>query len=816
MPCSAQETTARPTSSFKLHRPLGFNRNGTRTFNHTILTVRRKPLFGSRRLKPSKQENTAPTSTESLQNVVPDYKKTPLEGKDDAAPTTTIFPPPPVLRPSPVESAANAPQAVPTEPTFNPDAFFTSRKNNPVVVVRRFPKGPGQVEQDAVTPSVGGPLNEAGGNAQPGLLPIGNFPRSLPRPGYGYQPARPVFGGSIPLDAIGAGGIPRFFTQRDIDFVAQAFRNAAGNESIPPLNIPAFSVPSANQTQQQEQTQGSIVGVENQKQIQPRLRVPENVLRQGYADSLNGGYPNQQRPPLDGSQQAVPLNAQQRPPLGPDGRPLAFQVPNGAYRVAYQPQAGPYPNNVQPQLYPNVVTNGGYPQGQGEDQVYGLDPRFFRPSYPIVQGGLQVPQRKQQPFNPALQHVPTSRPGQQTLGPPIDQGRANPGLVYQNYLPMQNINPVSGFSPSGTGNLQGGGYAPSGAVPRGFRFIPIPSNDRVVALPDEVFANSFTPNQLVEIRDGRAIPVQPVYAVYPGRNMIGYPPPGSGKEAAERPPAGGVVRRPLYQGEYAGGLDVSPQAPQKRTGFIEGREVDVPYSAAAHDVMYTYRPDMLPRCTNGSKEAIYCLRDDEYPRAALHLSVDLEQNTMHRLLPETPEGGSSAATALFVDGFVPLNESPGARDSNGEQASGSGANGTVAESPPPSLSDDGSLFACACSRDARSAIACAYRARPLEGGGQHAQSAWSRSLPADGAHRRVCQASPLDGSVFGRREPGGSCSNLVQSSRCVQKYNLHRLVVWTRQEGIHMDTFRLPVACSCYLGKADRKTTQLRRGPGRT
>ncbi|XP_050052694.2 uncharacterized protein [Dermacentor andersoni] len=798
--CSAQETTTRPTTSFKLHRPLGFNRNGTRTFNHTIVTVRRKPLFSSRRLKP-KLENAAPTSTESLQNVVPDYKKSPLEGNGDAAPTTTIFPPPPVLRPSPIEGAANAPQVVPTEPTFNPDTFFTTRKKNPVVVVRRFPKGPqGQGERDAAPPNVGGPPHEAGGNVQPGLLPIANFPRPLPRPGYGYQPAQPVFGGSIPLDVLSARGIPKFFTQRDIDFVAQAFRNAAGNESIPPLNIPTFNIPSANQTQQPEQTQGGLVGAENQNQNQPRLRVPENVLRQGYADSLNGGYPNQPRPPLDGSQQAVPPNAQQRAPLGPGGRPLVFQMPNGAYRVAYQPQAGPYPNNVQPQLYPNVVPNGGYPQGHGEDQVYGVDPRLFRPSYPIVQGGLQVPQRKQQPFNPALQHVPTSRPGQQTLAAPIEQGRANPGLVYQNYLPVQNLSPVSGFSPTGTANLQAGGYAPSGAVPRGFRFIPIPSNDRVVALPDEVFANSFTPNQLVEIRDGRAIPVQPVYAVYPGRNMIGYPPPASPKEAAERPPAGGVVRRPLYQGEYAGGLDVPPQAPQKRTGFIGGREPEVPYSAAAHDVMYTYRPDVLPGCTNGSKEAIYCLQDDEYPRAALHLSVDLEQNTMHRLLPETPEGDGGAAAALFVDSVVPATESTRG-SSHGEQASGSGVNSTVVESPPP-LTDDGSLFACA----ARVTHARPLRARTVQG-------LWKVVVNMHSPHGRGAFQQMVRTEEC--MEPGGSCSNLVQSSRCVQKYNLHRLVVWTRQEGIHMDTFRLPVACSCYLGKADRKATQ-RRAPSRT
>ncbi|XP_077557013.1 uncharacterized protein LOC144170862 [Haemaphysalis longicornis] len=788
-------TTTRPSSSFKLHRPLGFNRNGTRTFNHTILTVRRKPLFGSRRLK-TKQDSAAATSTESFQNVVPDYKKSPLEAKDDAAPTTTIFPPPPVLRPAPVESAANAPQPAPTEPTFNPDTFFTNRKKSPVVVVRRFPKGqPGVNERDSGATAVGvdNPPTEVDG--QPGLLPISNFPRPLPRPGYGYQPPQPAFGGSIPLDVLGAGGIPRFFTQRDIDFVAQAFRNAAANGSIPSLNIPTFNVPSQNQTQQQpEQSQGGVVSAENQNLNQPRLRVPENVLRQGYADNV-GGYSNQPRPPLDGPQQAIRLAGQQGPPLGVDGRPLVFQVPNGAYRVAYQPQAGPYPNNVQPQLYPNVVPNGAYPQRQGDDQAFNLDPRLLRPNYPILQGGLQVPQRKPQQLqalNQAPQQLPTSRPGQPALTGPIQQGRAHPGLIYQNFLPVPNLNPVFGFSPNNAANLQAGGYSPNGAVPRGFRFVPIPSNDRLVASPDEVFANSFTPNQLVEIRDGRAVPVQPVYAVYPGRNMMGYPAP-SPKEAADRQAAGGVVRRPLYQSEYAGGLDTAPpQAPQKRAGYVAGREAETAYSPAAHDVMYTYRPDVLPGCANGSKEAVYCLQDDEYPRAALHLSVDLEQNTMQRLLPETPDGDGRAAASLFVDGTS--REASGTDSS--EQASGSVVNGTVAALP----SDDGSLFACS----SRVTHARPLRARTVDGFWKVVVN--MHSPHGRGAFQQMVRTEECT-------EPGGSCSNLVQSSRCLQKYNLHRLVVWTRQEGIHMDTFRLPVACSCYLGKADKQ--QPRRDTGR-
>ncbi|KAK8776153.1 hypothetical protein V5799_030497, partial [Amblyomma americanum] len=183
--------------------------------------------------------------------------------------------------------------------------------------------------------------------------------------------------------------------------------------------------------------------------------------------------------------------------------------------------------------------------------------------------------------------------------------------------------------------------------------------------------------------------------------------------------------------------------------------------------------------------------------AALHLSVDLEQNTMHRLLPETPERDGNAAAALFVEGAGPAKDSTAAASS--ERVSGSG-NGTAL--PPPTLTDDGSLFACA----SRVTHARPLRARTVDG-------LWKVVVNMHSPHGRGAFQQMVRTEECS--EPGGSCSNLVKSSRCVQKYNLHRLVVWTRPEGIHMDTFRLPVACSCYLGKADKKATQ-RRGPGRT
>ncbi|GBL97993.1 Neurotrophin 1 [Araneus ventricosus] len=46
---------------------------------------------------------------------------------------------------------------------------------------------------------------------------------------------------------------------------------------------------------------------------------------------------------------------------------------------------------------------------------------------------------------------------------------------------------------------------------------------------------------------------------------------------------------------------------------------------------------------------------------------------------------------------------------------------------------------------------------------------------------------------------GEQCNFTQVKTACVQKYNLHRLLVWSAEKGIHNDVFKLPVACSCQL-----------------
>ena len=49
--------------------------------------------------------------------------------------------------------------------------------------------------------------------------------------------------------------------------------------------------------------------------------------------------------------------------------------------------------------------------------------------------------------------------------------------------------------------------------------------------------------------------------------------------------------------------------------------------------------------------------------------------------------------------------------------------------------------------------------------------------------------------------PSSPCSYLATSitSSCIQKHNYISLLAYTAKQGLHMDTFKLPVACSCFI-----------------
>ena len=51
--------------------------------------------------------------------------------------------------------------------------------------------------------------------------------------------------------------------------------------------------------------------------------------------------------------------------------------------------------------------------------------------------------------------------------------------------------------------------------------------------------------------------------------------------------------------------------------------------------------------------------------------------------------------------------------------------------------------------------------------------------------------------------PGAPCSFIDPHyhSACLQKHNFVRLLCYTYEEGLHIDSFKLPISCSCHLSQ---------------
>jgi hypothetical protein len=51
--------------------------------------------------------------------------------------------------------------------------------------------------------------------------------------------------------------------------------------------------------------------------------------------------------------------------------------------------------------------------------------------------------------------------------------------------------------------------------------------------------------------------------------------------------------------------------------------------------------------------------------------------------------------------------------------------------------------------------------------------------------------------------PKAPCSYIdpIIKSSCLQKHNFVRLLAYTYEEGLHIDSFKLPISCSCHLTK---------------
>merc|ERR1712126_772902 len=72
-----------------------------------------------------------------------------------------------------------------------------------------------------------------------------------------------------------------------------------------------------------------------------------------------------------------------------------------------------------------------------------------------------------------------------------------------------------------------------------------------------------------------------------------------------------------------------------------------------------------------------------------------------------------------------------------------------------------------------------------------------------GGYEKYTQTQRLEQCMY----PSAPCSYIDQTklaSQCLQKHNFVRLLAYTYEDGLHIDSFKLPVACSCHVGRRKR------------
>nr|XP_040574366.1 LOW QUALITY PROTEIN: uncharacterized protein LOC121123311 [Lepeophtheirus salmonis] len=66
-------------------------------------------------------------------------------------------------------------------------------------------------------------------------------------------------------------------------------------------------------------------------------------------------------------------------------------------------------------------------------------------------------------------------------------------------------------------------------------------------------------------------------------------------------------------------------------------------------------------------------------------------------------------------------------------------------------------------------------------------------------HEKYTQTQRLEQCIY----PSAPCSYIDHKyhSSCLQKFNFVRMLAYTYEEGLHIDAFKLPIACSCHVSK---------------
>ncbi|XP_022249108.1 uncharacterized protein LOC106461308 [Limulus polyphemus] len=200
--------------------------------------------------------------------------------------------------------------------------------------------------------------------------------------------------------------------------------------------------------------------------------------------------------------------------------------------------------------------------------------------------------------------------------------------------------------------------------------------------------------------------------------------------------------------------------------------------------MDTYKYDMetWPECAKTS--SMYCLDDSEYPSEVIRYAIDKERHVLNRLLAEIKH----QSTPPFLDGLTEKDEKYIYEHHHYAPPNGTDYLTSLTNNQYKEDGYKNRGYICPSEID---------YARPLRA--LNAFGQWKLILNLDTPYKdkTFTQTVLLEKCM----SPGAPCSFLDDSysSRCLQKYNYQRLLAWTYENGFHIDSFRLPVSCSCHV-----------------
>jgi len=229
---------------------------------------------------------------------------------------------------------------------------------------------------------------------------------------------------------------------------------------------------------------------------------------------------------------------------------------------------------------------------------------------------------------------------------------------------------------------------------------------------------------------------------------------------------------------------------------VEGKSIKHAAIKHAGHNYYKYDVMKIPECAYTNKHyynLTFCLQDDYYPIDTILHELDRNRPLVDRLLSDI----TYQSADNLVDGLTKLEEE------------GYTYEHYYGDKKYQSLGSDHHGYAYAHDYYKKGGYLCPsdiYYGRPKRAINTYGKWKVIVNLPdeyyAKGhakGYEKYTQTQRMEQCMY----PSAPCSFVDKKyySQCLQKHNFVRLLAYTHDQGLHIDSFKMPVACSCHISE---------------